>query len=275
MQLATLLNHPQTLPTVPRVVHLLIDSLNREDVSTDSIGHTICADPVLSGKLLRLANSPYYRMSRHIGSVDEAVIMLGLGTVRSLVIGAGVAGAFASLPGLDLRRFWHYSIQAAATAQWIAREVHIHSDHAFTVGLMHALGYLVMHAGMPELMAYMDKACDLLDARRPETERATLGYTHAVVTGSTMSAWKFPPVMVDAVGEYLDPLAHGDFDPLAGVLHLAAWRARAQQYGLTRDDLHETVPALVCAKLEFPADELVDEMPCLDELSEGLFYLVS
>ena len=148
MQLEALFKQPQALPAVPKIVHELIDSFNNEDISIDDIAKKIAADPVLSARLLRLANSAYYHVSRTVGSVDDALMMLGFVTVRTLVISSGLTSGFKTMPGLDLNKFWRYSMHTAAVSRWLAKTTGNNVDLAFTVGLMHGIGELVMHAGL-------------------------------------------------------------------------------------------------------------------------------
>lgn len=270
MRLNELLQQPKSLPTVPQVVHELIESFASEDVSIRKIVASINSDPVLSARLLRLANSAYYHVSRSIGTVDDAVVMLGFMTVRTLVIGMGVTTAFSGHPGVDLARFWTHSTRTAAIAGWLARHAQCSRDHAFTAGLMHGLGQLVMHAGMPEPMLYLDKTCDPLDARRADLERTSFGYDHAEVGAELLRLWKLPSVLVDAVGGHVSPLQAARFEPLAGVLHLAVWRARAHLFSLNADELRQTLPEAVCAKLDLSAAAVLDEMPPVEDLAQGL-----
>ena len=175
MQLEALFKQPQALPAVPKIVHELIDSFNNDDISIDVIVRKIAADPVLSARLLRLGNSAYYHVSRSIGTVNDAVAMLGFVTVRTLVISSGLTGGYKSMPGMDLNKFWRYSMHTAAVARWVAKAAHQNVDLAFTVGLMHGIGQLVMHAGMPEQMLHLDKLATPLDPRRIDMERTSFG----------------------------------------------------------------------------------------------------
>ena len=86
MKLDALFQNPTALPTAPKVVEELISSFDKASVSTEEIAKKLSTDPVLSAKLLRLANSAYYHVSRSIGTVEDAVLMLGFVTVRTLVI---------------------------------------------------------------------------------------------------------------------------------------------------------------------------------------------
>lgn len=97
MQLDELFQQPQALPAVPKIVHELIDSFNNEDISIEEIARKLAADPVLSARLLRLANSAYYHVSRTIGTVPESIAMLGFVTVRTLVISSGLTGGYKSM----------------------------------------------------------------------------------------------------------------------------------------------------------------------------------
>ncbi len=274
MQLEALFKQPQALPAVPKIVHELIDSFNNEDISIDEIVGKIASDPVLSARLLRLSNSAYYHVSRSIGTVNDAVAMLGFVTVRTLVISSGLTGGYKSMPGMDLNKFWRYSMQTAAVSRWVAKAAGQNVDLAFTVGLMHGIGQLVMHAGMPEQMLHLDKLATPLDSRRIDMERTSFGYSFAQVGAELAKQWKFPPAFSDAIQHFPEPLASGVFDPIAGVLHLSAWRARAEHNGLTAEEMAATLPTEVCTKLGLTADKVLQEMPSLSELCEGMEALL-
>ncbi len=270
MQLEALFKQPQALPAVPKIVHELIDSFNSEDVSIDDIAKKLAADPVLSARLLRLANSAYYHVSRTIGTVNDALSMLGFVTVRTLVISSGLTGGYKAMPGMDLSQFWRYSLHTAAVAGWLARKSGVNADQAFTVGLMHAIGQLVMHAGMPEQMLHLDKLASPMDPRRIDMERTSFGYSFATVGGELARQWRFPQAFVDAIAHFPDPLAKEPFDGVAAVLNLAVWRARAEANKLSKEELAATVPTEVCKKLGIKPEEFVNDMPPLSELSAGL-----
>lgn len=270
MQLEALFKQPQALPAVPKIVHELIDSFNSEDISIDEIAKKIAADPVLSARLLRLANSAYYHVSRTVGTVNDAMTMLGFVTVRTLVISSGLTGGYKSMPGLDLTQFWRYGLHTAAVAGWLAKKVGINGDQAFTVGLMHCIGQLVMHAGMPEPMLHLDKQANPMDARRLDMETASFGYNFAAVGAELARQWRFPQPFVDAIKHFPAPLEAESFDKVAAVIHLAAWRARGEHNKATPEDLAGTLPTAVCAKLGLAPDVLLKELPPLTELCEGM-----
>lgn len=274
MNFDALFMQQHALPTIPKVVQEVIESFNNEKVSIEDISQKLAADQVLSAKILRLANSSYYHVSRSIGTVDDAVMMLGFMTVRTLVVSTGLTGGFKNVAGFDLKKFWRYSLNTAVVAKWLSKQKKTNSDFAFTVGMMHGIGQLVMHAAMPEKMLEIDKIAGALDARRFDVEHNTFGYNFADVGAELAVRWKFPNEFAVAIRTFPQPLINDKIDVMAGIIHLAAWRARAAEHNLTEDEMSSTFPTEIAEKLGLSA-ELMATMPTLGELSEGLESLVS
>jgi HD-like signal output (HDOD) protein len=274
MTLEELLQHPNALPTAPKVVEELIGSFEKPDVSLDEIARTLSLDPVLSAKLLRLANSAYYHVSRRIGNVEDAIRMLGFVTVRTLVISSGLVGGFKTVPGMDLKRFWRYSLHTAVTAKWIAKKVGLNTDLAFTIGMMHAIGQLVMHAGMSAQALELDATVGSYDSERLAAEQAAFGFDYSQVGAELAMRWKFPDTFPDTIRSFSQPLAGTPLSRMAAVIHLAVWRAGADERKLDADARAACVPADVAAALGLGPQELLDEMPALAELSAGLEEMI-
>jgi HD-like signal output (HDOD) protein len=271
MKLDALFQNPTALPTAPKVVDELISSFDKATVSTEDIAKKLSADPVLSAKLLRLANSAYYHVSRSIGTVEDAVLMLGFVTVRTLVISSGLVSGFKTVPGLDLRQFWRYSLRTAVAAKWIAKKTKQNTDLAFTIGMMHAIGQLVIHSAMPEQAMALDKIAGPLDSRRLDAEQASFGYGFADVGAELARRWKFPAAFAETIAAFPNPGENG----LAAVIHLAAWCARVDENKLSADEISACYPNEVADSLGLDDDALIDEMPPLDELSAGLEELIN
>lgn len=274
MTMEELLHNPKALPTAPKVVDELIISFDNPNVAVGEIVRTLSTDPVLSAKLLRLANSAYYHLSRTIGTVDDAVRMLGFVTVRTLVISSGLVNAFKTAPGLDLKRFWRYSLHTAVGAKWIAGRCGENTELAFTIGLMHAIGQVVIHAGMPAEAAALDQLASPYHPTRPYEEMTAWGFDFSEVGAELAQRWKFPDVFSKAIHGFPEPL-HGDPpDRLAAVVHLAVWRAQLGENKVSDEDAAATVPADVAARLGLAPTVLLEEMPPLAELSAGLEELI-
>jgi len=275
MNLDVLFLQQHALPTIPKIVQEVIESFNNDRVSVEEIAQKLAADQVLSAKILRLANSSYYHVSRSIGTVDDAVLMLGFMTVRTLVVSTGLTNGFKSVPGFDLKKFWRYSLHTAVIAKWLAKQKKTNSDFAFTVGMMHAIGQLVMHAAMPEKMLEIDKIAGPLDARRFDVEVNTFGYNFADVGAELAVRWKFPNEFATAIRAFPHPLEQEKMDVMAGIIHVAAWRAREFEGNLNADELQATFPVDVAGNLGLTAETVLTTMPGIDELGEGLESLIN
>lgn len=281
MDIKSLLDQPNKLPTIPKVAQRLIESFSSDDVSMAEIAGQISADPALSAKLLRLANSAYFHLSRTIGTVDDALRMLGFVMVRNLVLGNGVAAAFRHTPGINLPQFWRYNLYTACVSRWLAGRNGVNADLVFTVGLMHGIGQLHMHAAIHEAMAPLDKQMNVLAAGRAGLEKQLLGFHHGDVAAELATIWNFPLPIVQALREVPQPLISDEFSDAAGWVHMGAWRARGEVLAMSEEELLASYPVKVAGRLGLEPDWTLGQtmtspdspnslMPALVELTEGL-----
>jgi HD-like signal output (HDOD) protein len=270
MDIKSLLDQPHKLPNVPAVTQKLIASFSDEDVSFKLIAEQISADPALSAKLLRLANSAYFHLSRTIGSVDEALQMLGFVMVRNLVLGNGMSHAFRNTKGMDLHQFWRYNLYTASGSRWLANEVDANSDLVFTVGLMHGLGQLQMHVAAPAEVAPLDKACGVLDAGRAALEKEQLGFHYGDVAAELAAMWNFPQPIVEALRHVPLPLEASEFSQAAACVHLGSWLARNAVAKATEEQMQASFPHDVARKVGASWELMAQQMPPVSELSAGL-----
>lgn len=281
MELKRLLDQPNKLPTIPKVAQQLIESFSSEDVSVNEIASQLAADPALSAKLLRLANSAYFHVSRSIGTVDDALRMLGFVMVRNLVLGNGMVAAFRNTPGIDLQQFWRYNLYTASAARWLAGTAGANADLAFTVGLLHGVGQLQMHTAMAPDMLALDRQLHVLDGGRAALEKKSLGFHHGDVAAELAQLWHFPSPIVAALRDVPQPLAAQEFSPAAAWVHMGAWRARSELLAISDEQLVASYPTEVGQRLGLAPAWLLAlttpltepaalTMPPLQELTEGL-----
>lgn len=275
MTLDELFQNQHSLPSAPKVVEDLIGSFDDAAVSVEEIARKLANDPVLSAKLLRLANSAYYHVSRSIGTVDDAVKMLGFVTVRTLVISAGLVSGFKTVPGMDLRQFWRYSLHTAVAAKWLAKQAGENTDIAFTIGMMHAIGQLVLHAAVPAQAQDIDAECPALGHGRLAAERAVLGFDFADVGAELALRWKFPEAFSATIRAFGAPEGATPMNRLAAVIHMAAWRARIDESKPAPEELEISYPYVIEQNLGLARRTVLDAMPPLAELAAGLDELVS
>lgn len=268
MQLVDLLAQAQALPSMPRVVSEVLAELDADDPDIRTIADTIATDPGLTARVLKLANSAYFGLSRQIGDVEEAIALLGFNHVRTLVTAVALSSSFHAVPGVNLEQFWRYSLNVAKICKTLAHSLRLNDGEAFTAGLIHAVGDLVMHMGMPDVIAQLDFTVAPLDLKRAEAEQAMLGYTYADVGAAFATTWNFPDDIVRALKYQLQPFDGDVYEPLAGVVHMAVWRARAAEIHLNREGLAATFPDVVALLLGLDLDMVLDKDPT-DWVSAG------
>lgn len=258
MRLQDLLQRPEALPVVPEVAARLIATFGQDDVDLFAVTEDLERDPALAARLLRQANSSLFRLLRPVHSVRDAVNVLGLNRVRALVIAAAVQSRFPSVPGIDLDRFWTYSVVAASVARQVCAPRRLDENVAFTAALLHAVGELVLHQVTPDVMREVDREQPWFALARAGAEYQKLGYSYADVGAALAQHWRLPRLLVQAIAQHVDPLHRDPLEPLAAVVHMAAWRARLWAMGNDRDALIHSYPDGVGELLALDPDALVD-----------------
>jgi len=261
MKLNDLLTSQFVLPSIPKVVALLLSELAREEPDLKTVSQLVSTDPALTTRLLQLSNSGFFKLSGKINSVSESLAILGLGHVRTMAAAAASGASFRAVPGINLQQFWAYSLNVGKLARSLAGVVRQNQQAAFTCGLIHAVGELAMHLGMPADVAALNAQVAPLDLKRARAEHKAFGFSYAQVGAGFAKQWQFPQPMVDALEYQLAPFDNDAYEPLAGVIHLATWRARAREAGLSDKALAVTFPGPVGEVLGLDIDMVLQQDP--------------
>jgi len=254
------------LPTVPKVVQELIASFQQQNINVDQITDKVAHDQVMSARVLRLANSARFGGNRRIGSLDDAVVMLGFDNVRMLVIASGMAGTTVNVPGFDMKAFWRRSFEMANTARSLACAAKIEQNLAYTCGLLSNIGELVLHVGLPSESVHIDKVVEG-GADRVATERMMLGMDLTVVGAELARRWNFPDNIQQAIQYQHEPLDCQPFSPYAALLALTTYIVAGFNRGATEAEMASVVPEKLLELLDLPHEALVEMMPELKETS--------
>jgi len=233
------------LPALPAVVMELIQSIGDANVNAEQLATKISHDQALAAKTLRLANSSFYGLSRRVTSIAEATTILGLRTLRSIATAAGLVSGFsdAACKGFDFDAFWRHAIGSALCARSLAQALRLDEDAAFTLGLMHDIGRLVLVSRYPERYAAALDYQREHDCVVSEAERFAFGTDHAAVGAMVVERWHFAPSVVAAIAGHHDP-QETTAKSLADVVHVADNMAHALDLSHLQDDM---VPPLSVA----------------------------
>ena len=260
MELSALLARSATLPSLPRVVALLMSELAQPDPHLRRINQLLGTDPALAARVLECANGTEFGAPQQVSGLAEALTLLGTGQLRTLVASAPLGSTLRSVPGVNLQQFWRVSLTAAKVARSLAGVLHLPQAGAYTAGLLHALGELAIHLTLPERMQALNPLVAPLDLRRAGLEQRALGYAYGHVGAALARHWNLPALVVDAIGGQHAPFEN-QAEPLPGVVHLAAWRARAMEAGLDERALAVSFPDQVGLALGLDIDMVLQQDP--------------
>jgi len=210
------------LPSLPSAVSEVLASFANEDIDVDSLAHQIARDQALTARVLRVANSSFYGLQTKVGTIHEAVVILGFRAVRSMVLAVGMSGAFrvAQCPGFDAPGHLRHGAGVGLAARALAPFMGQSPELAFTAGLLHDIGELVLASNFSrqyvEVLAYRKHHdCFLVTA-----EHAVLGIHHAEVGGLLAETWRFPAAIRESIAYHHEP-AEAPVDSLANLIHVA------------------------------------------------------
>ncbi len=246
MEIKELLSQTGKLPNVPEVVRYLIQALNNPNADYSSIAKKVSEDQTLSLKILRLVNSAHFGLSRKVSSIDEATIMLGMSRLKTLVIASGFSNSANNVEGLDIKKFWSESFRVATLARWFAsKSDNVDPDIAFTAGIIHNIGRLLLHLAQPNRAKAIQTLIDESNVSRSEAEIERLGFTSQEAGKALLDMWSFPTELGKAVKQHKKPLSHDDTLPLSAVLHLACYINASIREARDEESVKESYPTAV------------------------------
>jgi len=222
VQLEDMVKRIKDLPTLPEVAMEMLQNLDDEESSLDMVTEKIALDHSVTAKLLRLANSSYYGNNSKVVTLQQATAMLGVKNVKNLIRMTALSNKFptASCPAFDFKAFWRHSVATAICAELISRALHMKHDFAFTAGLLHDIGKLVLVTAYPvnydQVLHYQKNAdCLLIEA-----ERCILHIDHVDAGLALATHWNFSEAVCDAIRGHHHP-EQENLNVLASVVHVA------------------------------------------------------
>ncbi|MCK9486544.1 MAG: HDOD domain-containing protein [Dehalococcoidia bacterium] len=220
------------LQPLPAVARRILQLTEDERFSAHELATVIASDQALTARLLRLANSAYYGASRRIGTVRDAVVLLGFRTVRQVSLASCMLDNPRPLTNLRYEDFWQFSIATGLLAEVQARAEGQHQDVAFTAGVVHNIGLLALDQHRPHLLAEVVTRARQQSETLHQAQRGLMGFADTDLGGALTEHWNFPTPLCNAVREHSRSL---DNPPADGTLAALVARARifARAYGLS------------------------------------------
>ncbi len=202
-----LLEHIKSLPTLPVIFHHIISSLENQETSAETLKEIIIKDQTISSKVLMMANSAWYSLTKPVEDIKKAVVLLGFGTIRNIALSTSLMSGFSNVqsPVFDRNEFWVHSIAVAELCKYTSEFIkQKNPDKVYTAGLLHDIGRLVLYVINKleyerVILNSVKKSTIICDA-----EKELLGIDHARAGYLTGKHWNFPETLLFSILHHHD-----------------------------------------------------------------------
>ncbi len=251
------------LPTIPysqmRILKLIEDgSYSLEDLSV-----LIERDQVISSKVLRLVNSPYYNLGADIASVNKAIVLLGTNLLRGVILSTSLFQiADELLPGL-----WDHSYCCSIVAASLAERLHMRKiEDIMTGALLHDIGKIVIRKELPKESKVIDQLIFSEGLPMIDAEKRVLDITHCDTGAFLAENWNFPPLIRDIIAFHHSPSLCQSHKDEAAVTHLADFIVKGIGVSYSGDIFVPALDEEGSKYLSLPEEELPDILAGVLEL---------
>lgn len=269
------LSRIQKLPSLPNIVAEVLQNFENENIDVTTLANTIANDQALVAKVMRVANSPFFGLSGQVETIFEAISVLGFNNLRGLVTAAAFINTF---PGINKRfdwiGFWRHSIATAVCAKVLARKLRLNAEAAFTAGLLHDIGKLVIGSYFPE---GLERPLEVNVASTPEmleSERRSLGFDHAELGREIAFRWHFPESIREAIGRHHLSDKQDGKNTLSDVVYVANLFAHAMSADGIKPEASDELIAAMWLKLELDSGTLPELAEKADQMYMGAVMLI-
>lgn len=220
MRQDALISRINELPRIESVLQELLEMVNQENVDFGELSKKMSMEQVLSARLLRMANSAHFGGSKSVATINDAIIRVGSGAVRTLVSSSILSSAFPKIETLNVKDYWSNTFEISMIASKLAPKVGLDPNEAFTTGVLHNIGELMIHSLVPEQAVEITKRVDEGE-NSLQVQRDVLSTDAPELGAKLANAWKFPPEMADAIANVNQPGKAEVSKKLACLLYLA------------------------------------------------------
>ncbi|MDR2724848.1 MAG: HDOD domain-containing protein [Candidatus Adiutrix sp.] len=257
----------KNLPTLPGVVAKISRMVENPETSAAEIGRLIAQDQVLSAKVLRMANSAFFGMSRKISSIPSALMILGFDVVKGLVLTSSVFDMIQkSMAGL-----WEHSIGCAAAAGAVAETLgRDDAEEILVAGLLHDLGKVVLALNLPDDLKLIREQTQSGRMFFYEAEAAVLDFHHGEIGQWLAEHWNLPESLAEPMRLHHHPERAVICPEVTAIVHIADSVIRGWGFGYSGDDL---APPISPAAWDLVGLKPDDFRTILDKLEPRLAHL--
>ncbi|BCE00859.1 HDOD domain-containing protein [Marinicellulosiphila megalodicopiae] len=274
MSFANLFTNASALPNIPKVVQELIETFDNPNVDFDEVSNKISMDPVLSAKVLRMANSAHFGMPRTVKNISDGVVLLGFPALRTMVLASGIAGSMTIPESLDRKAFWHRNFTVAEITKRLAKYCKdVDGESAFTAGMIHAIGELLIHAGEPEKAKQIKEVLNS-GGKLKATEDSVLGYNYSDVSTELAKRWKFPETVVEGLRHQCAPEKAEQFSEIAALIRISKYIYEAMLNEVDETQIKRDFPIALAVQCQMDTETVLQNIAEVSSLETGFASII-
>ncbi len=252
------------LPALPQIVSRILEMLGDDEVNVESISTHIVNDPAVVGHILAAANAGALGAGGRVDSVPQAILLLGISRVRDITLATAIIDRFKSVLPFNAQHLWLHSVGVVICAQDLARTAGLDVNAAYTAGLLHDIGQLLLVVFNPDAYARVLQARGARDTDIVPIERELIGVDHAHVGGELARLWKLPEAVADAIAGHHVSDQNEPENELADVVHIAEVLSHALDLGGSEDSRVPELSNLSCARMDIDWERLGEHFPRIE-----------
>ena len=243
------------LPPISVAGSRFLATVAHRDVEVKELAATVAHDPLLTGRVLQLANSAAYGRARTIQSIPHAIAFVGVSTLRRYAISWTISGVLKRLPNVphwSATKYSNHSEAVGGLADLLCEHIPVRSaDGAYVAGLLHDIGKFVICAEAPDAIGLALSLREISPESITDCERQMLGIDHAEISSMAAELWRFPEDICTAIRYHHDP----ERDPTTGAVTLSSLLYKCDAYVNGRGLTMLSSPVDAKETLEIPGYE--------------------
>ena len=252
------------IATLPEITVKIIELVEDPTSTAQDLHKVIANDPALCSRVLKVVNSSFYGLPGQIGSINRAIVLLGLNAVKNIAIAASLAKLFkggALTPTFSAKELWTHSVAVGAASRMIAQQMKLGlTDEAFLGGLLHDVGVMVELQYDRNKLVEIIERCESAPENQPadmlKIEDEVFGANHQDFGAALCEKWKFPRSFIGVTGFHHRPLhLPPENRTLACIVAVADKLAAQQKAGFRLDHVSSDIPAEWLAELRLTGED--------------------
>jgi len=266
-----------SISTLPEVTSKIISTVENPNSTAAQLHRIVSHDPALATRILKVVNSAFYGLPGQVGSIERAIVLLGLNAVKNIAVAASIGQLFRGAKlcdGYTAKDLWTHCIAVAIAAKDLAKQTgQPIADEAFLAGMIHDIGLLISLQLFPEQLR---EVCEKTKAGGvfAELEREIIGVDHQMLGMGLAEQWKFPKPCQLVAGHHHAPSgAQADSRLLVSIVYVADTISCKAGMGFTLTAQSQTLTPELLAELKIdPAwvASTTEKLPLLIQAANSL-----